>query len=778
MLADAHWTGDWPPDRDKTAPLHDPRLYRAGKLNLEDRKHLVEQAILLLDEVYAHRELKRTVYGADPVRQLKALRRQLDKLTEKDLKRLKKTLFATVRAEHPLAPEVEFHRAMNRIFASLRDRHTLYFAARPFSELIAFLPFDVEKATDDEGLTRYVVTRVRTDIDAELMGRKSPDGEPCRVQPGWQVELWNGTLPQFAVERIAAEHAGSNPAARMARGLERLTHRPLAVCAIPTATYVTVRFLTQQQPVEKRETVEFQWLVTRLKSIGHTAFYDVGSSQTATLGLDFEVERLHQYRRQNYADKHDSSQDFSRKTNLVRLSQGGGQEIEVGEDFKEQLAAWQVCTRRREKVGYLRIYSFLVGDGEADGADAFLKEVARLLEHEMPKDGLIIDVRGNGGGMIPAAEYLLQLLTPRRIEPAPFQFRLSPLTEWLIQCAGGKDSNLEVDLSAWRARAEWGATTGMTYTPGAPISSPEKCNAVGQVYHGPVVLVIDANSYSATDVFIAGFQDHDIGPVIGTDRSSGAGGANVWGHGFLKKVLEIGRRPDPRLESLARGSDLRFAIRRSLRVGRHAGMPLEDLGVTPDYVYAFTERDLLEANQDLIEHTAEFLETRQIVSERRKPWDDSPPPRLVRLHPDEPSWPEPVARRLELAEEEVAIEEVEIEDASGGTGNKRFIELQVRTVGIQRVDVYVAGRPEKSVDVAMPDDDEQSADVEEPAGGGETVTPVPGIEWRSEDEAQVELRGYARQRVSWKPWEKETEDWRLVAARRLTIEPRTRDRRR
>ena len=39
-------------------------------------------------------------------------------------------------------------------------------------------------------------------------------------------------------------------------------------------------------------------------------------------------------------------------------------------------------------------------------------------------------------------------------------------------------------------------------------------NLVGQRYFGPVVLITDARCYSATDIFAAGFADHEIGPIL------------------------------------------------------------------------------------------------------------------------------------------------------------------------------------------------------------------------------------------------------------------------
>ena len=61
--------------------------------------------------------------------------------------------------------------------------------------------------------------------------------------------------------------------------------------------------------------------------------------------------------------------------------------------------------KKRVKIGYLRIWSFDVDDHEA-----FVTEVRRLLQ-QLPADRLIVDLRANPGGLIWAAERLLQLFT-------------------------------------------------------------------------------------------------------------------------------------------------------------------------------------------------------------------------------------------------------------------------------------------------------------------------------------------------------------------------------
>jgi hypothetical protein len=55
---------------------------------------------------------------------------------------------------------------------------------------------------------------------------------------------------------------------------------------------------------------------------------------------------------------------------------------------------------------------------------------------------------------------------------------------------------------------------------------------------------------------------------------------------------------------------MRVALRRTLRVGANAGLPLEDVGVEPNSEYRMTKRDLLEGNVDLIEHAGSILASR------------------------------------------------------------------------------------------------------------------------------------------------------------------------
>jgi hypothetical protein len=243
-------------------------------------------------------------------------------------------------------------------------------------------------------------------------------------------------------------------------------------------------------------------------------------------------------------------------------------------------------------LGYLRIWTFDVDDDAT-----FVDEVARLVSL-LPQEQLVVDLRGNPGGLIWAAERTLQLFSDRTIAPTRFSLLATPLTRML---AASPFNRLE--LEAWSSSLDDTISTGDLWSQPLPLTDPTWCNDLGRRYPGRVVAVVDPNTYSSGDLFAAGWVDHGLGPLVSVGRGTGAGGANVWTAAQLRDAMAGTDAPLPVLPG---GTGFTLAFRRAIRSADGDGLPIEDLGVS-GVPYAMTRRDLLDGNKDLLAFCARQL---------------------------------------------------------------------------------------------------------------------------------------------------------------------------
>jgi C-terminal processing protease CtpA/Prc len=434
------------------------------------------------------------------------------------------------------------------------------------------------------------------------------------------------------VELNAERNAGSNPDARHARGLENLTLRPLSMSLPPDEEWVVIGFTGIDG---KDHEIRLQWQVFQPDADNGVAIETPSEMAVSRgMGIDLVGETL---RRTKVAlFKPEVAEKRRTAARAVEAAPQTGAAAPQN-PFPDILYSKPVATHSGT-FGYLRIFSFAPSYGNPPAfADAFVNQV-RVMIQQLPQNGLIVDLRGNGGGIIKAGERLLQLFTPRHIAPERFDFVNTAATERLTAYFS--------DLKQWADSIRLAVETAAAYSQAFCLTPEDDANAIGQVYQGPVVLITDARCYSTTDIFAAGFQDHGIGTILGVSGNTGAGGANVWEYGDLHTAL-----PDL-FAALPKGTGMRVAVRRSTRVGDRSGMVLEELGVIPDKPHKMTRNDLFHDNEDLIEAAAALLQGA-------------------------------VVRVLNA-----------FLDLSGGSR-----KLTLETSNVSRVDIYVGGRPALSLDV-------------------------------------------------------------------------------
>ncbi|MFC5665383.1 S41 family peptidase [Kitasatospora misakiensis] len=498
----------------------------ADPLPLADRYRLVAAARLLVEELYVHLPLKRARYATDPVQRLRLLERRV-----------------------PALSELQFHAELATVFRDLRDLHTVYQLPDPYRGRVAVLGLLVERYHDADGTPHYPVSRIE------------PSLRHGDFDVGVELELWNGVPIERAVERGAAAQVGCSPDARLARGLESLTLRPLRTSPPPDERWVLLSYRT---PDGRHRETRVPW---RVRAAGRHRGQDQDPVPTlgTHLGIDAGNEATRQAKRSLFAPA-------PARRSAARTP-------------RDVLAHRTV--RGRRPYGYLRVYSFNVAS-----ARRFAEEVAAITA-KAPPDGLVVDVRGNPGGNILAAEAALRVLSEHPVDPVRFSLPTTRAALALVRA--------DPALRPWTGSIRDAVETGETYSRALPLTDPEAVADGLPHYPGPKVLIVDALTYSAADIFAAGFADNGLGPVLGTAATTGAGGANVWTYELLSMWL-----PEL-LGGLPRGAGFRVALRRATRGGRSSGLPLEDFGVAADQLHRPTRRDVLGRNQDLLAAASALL---------------------------------------------------------------------------------------------------------------------------------------------------------------------------
>ncbi|MFM7182882.1 MAG: carboxy terminal-processing peptidase [Verrucomicrobiales bacterium] len=202
-------------------------------------------------------------------------------------------------------------------------------------------------------------------------------------------------------------------------------------------------------------------------------------------------------------------------------------------ELKDQLANGQIIKRKKAdgsvvKLGWLEVPSFYAD--LQTGKTGLTRDVRKILERMQREgiDGLVINLRGNGGGSLDEAISLTGLF----IKAGP-----------VVQV---KDDKKRVEVKSSRA--------------------PEP------MYTGPLVVLTDKTSASASEIFAAALQDYQRAVIVGD--------SSTFGKGTVQSVVPVGRAM-PLFADTERAGALKVTTQKFYRI---AGGSTQLRGVIPDII--------------------------------------------------------------------------------------------------------------------------------------------------------------------------------------------------
>ncbi len=187
-----------------------------------------------------------------------------------------------------------------------------------------------------------------------------------------------------------------------------------------------------------------------------------------------------------------------------------------GEIYRDtvRIATWK---RLEGGWGYLKYKTFSFG-GIEETLELFDNAVDSLLD----APGLIIDLRGNGGGIVGVMTGAAGRFVTERFPVEYFQIR-RPGQEYVIEV--------------------WDPYTGSPSVRPSWMAKPR-----GETYTGPLVILIDRRCFSACEGFTAGLQAINRALVVGSDASGGGSGAvaglKLPSGAIISFSYTVGWRPD------------------------------------------------------------------------------------------------------------------------------------------------------------------------------------------------------------------------------------------
>lgn len=230
-------------------------------------------------------------------------------------------------------------------------------------------------------------------------------------------------------------------------------------------------------------------------------------------------------------------------------------------EMKDEQASAEIIEKKDEKgvlrkLGWITLPSFYMDfdNNEASCANDVEKLLRRLMEEKI--DGLVIDLRGNGGGSLEEVRKM-----------TGFFIKRGPVVQV-------KDELGKIEVKDSEAREP--------------------------IYQGPLVVMIDKTSASASEILAGALQDHNRAVIVG-DSSS-------FGKGTVQQLMDVGRMM-PFFARRDRAGTVKVTLQKFYRP---SGDSTQLQGVKSDIVLP-SLLDGLEIGEAFLENKLEFDKIRQAV---------------------------------------------------------------------------------------------------------------------------------------------------------------------
>lgn len=518
---------------------------------------LLDQLDLVFRNLYVNRELKIKDFGTenDPLAKIQILKNQADQLDPQS-----------------------FSDQVADIFTGLHDLHTSFKPAKPLACATAFIPvfFDSVESNDSQ-LPRQPGSAVDNRLVVVAGKALKASGEADGVALGDQVLTIDGKPIERVLKDLESLSGGANPDAMRVRALELLSMRPFGSLAKPEKNTMIIGLVGKNGPYQA--TLNWHAFLNENCLTGKESLPDIGKPPFGTIRrpqkprLDWALNPFQDTFNKIYGQKP-----------LVENPLEDSQPL-------SEIFEMQTIKTPAGKLGYIQLKSFYWEDENLEVGvvtETFRRELERRFGEEAtsPVNGLIIDVRGNPGGIILFAERLVQLFSPIAIEPTTVRMLANDLNEKIFISANDGPNR-------WSESIKVALRENLGYTRPQAITPKSEANKIGQIWFKPVVVLTDARCYSACDLFAAGMQDNGANgaaKIIGIHKTTGAGGANVMEYSTFQAIMATSSSQP--FVDLPFGQDFGISWRQTIRAGKNQGTLLENYGVVSDFVVPLTKADL------------------------------------------------------------------------------------------------------------------------------------------------------------------------------------------